>query len=331
MKWYLTLVCLLTATLFAFGCSQDDGTQPTDITDDDIAVLDGAKRGSTVRPGKYYSMFYTEETGNYSEFSRISQSTGEADFIWRLQFPFGGDGMTSFGWIPFGFAFDDDGDMYMTHNIVAFDPTEVRSQFARVDSENGKVTPIGEPVEFNTSGGDIDACGNFYVCGFQVLALGYIWGNDSLWRVDKKTGEFIEIGPTGHTNWMDLAFDSEGTLWGTFDNELYTIDTGTGASTFITEIHDVPDAGDPRRMEVMSIAFTKRDVLYGSCLTVYWLDPNGTPVLRINPHTGETVLIGYSQTSDFNHGGDIWIKYDDHDCGDDDDDHDFEDDGDDDD
>ena len=58
-------------------------------------------------------------------------------------------------------------------------------------------------------------------------------------------------------------------------------------------------------MEVMSIAFDKHDVLYGSGLTVHWIDPNGSPVMKIDPQTGETELLGYSHTADYNHGGDI--------------------------
>jgi hypothetical protein len=143
-----------------------------------------------------------------------------------------------------------------------------------------------------------------YVCGFQVEALGYIWGNSMLWRVDKETGEFTMVGDTGHTHWMDLAFDSEGTLWATFGNDLYTIDTGNGASTFVTHIDGVPNADAPDFMEVMSIAFDKHDVLYGTAMTVYYEDPNGSPVLRIDVGTGDAELIGYTHRA-YNHGGDI--------------------------
>jgi len=308
MKRQYPLFIVIIALLGALGCSHDDPAQPEsgDLETADWAALDADKCGHDLLvPDGYYSMFFTEETGNYSEFSRIKTRDGRAGLLWHLQFIPGGDGQNSFGWTPFGFAFDMNGTMYMTHNILAFDPLLVQSQFARVDSETGEVFPIGDPVPFNTSGGDIDSEGNFYVCGFEVPALGYIWGNDNLYRVDKETGEFIEVGPTGHTHWMDLAFDSEDVLWGTFDNEMYIIDTETGASTLMCEIQDVPDAGEPRFMEIMSIAFTADDVLYGTGLTVYWLHPEGSPVMRIDPYTGESELLGYSQTSDYNHGGDI--------------------------
>ncbi len=257
------------------------------------------------KPGRYYS--FASGPITYSELEQISMKTGTGEYVWSLGLEFVGDGVTWLGWVPFGLAFDVDGTMYITQNIIAFDPSLVRSQLARVDSRTGEVTPIGNLVPFNTSGPDIDADGNMYVCGFQVDALGYIWGNSSLWRVDKTSGEFIEIGDTGHTNWMDLAFDSNGTLWGTFDNELYTIDTITGASTFITEIYGVPDAGDPHRMEVMSIAFDKHDVLYGTAMTVYYSDPNGSPVLRIDTVTGDATLLGYTHQP-YNHGGDILLE-----------------------
>jgi len=306
MKRLCVGASVLAIGLLAFGCGDDSPVRP-DLTSDGVdvpSITDAKRAAGDLLPDGYYA-FFTGPEGNYSEFSHINTHSGVADFVWHLQFPVAGDWVTSFGWVPFGFAFDVDGTMYMTQNIVAFDPTLVRSQFARVDRATGEVTSIGTPVEFNTSGGDIDACGNFYVCGFQVDALGYIWGNDSLWRVDKETGAFIEVGPTGHTNWMDLAFDANGTLWGTFDNQLYVIDTDTGASTLMCDIQDVPDAGDPHRMEIMSIAFDKHDVLYGTGLTVYWEHPDGSPVMRIDPYTGASELLGYSHTPNYNHGGDI--------------------------
>ena len=269
-----------------------------------LTVVVPSVTASELKPGRYYSFAYGLFA--YSELEQIDTKRGTGDPVWSLGVDFVGDGGTWVGWSPFGLAFDVDGTMYITQNIIAFDPSLVRSQLARVDSETGEVTPIGEPVPFNTSGPDIDADGNMYVCGFQVDALGYLWGNSSLWRVDKTTGEFIEIGDTGHTNWMDLAFDSQGTLWGTFDNELYVIDTATGASTFVTEIHGVPDAGHPHLMEVMSIAFDRHDVLYGTAMTVYYQDPNGSPILRMDTSTGDATVLGYTHQP-YNHGGDILL------------------------
>ncbi len=306
MKRILFCSLLVAAGLVVFGCSDDQPLQvgsSTTIDDDAAKCPPGTV---ALKPGEYYSMF-ANETG-YGDFSRISRHNGQASQLWVLDCPLemGGDDVTWWqGWFTFGFAFDVDGTMYSTFNMISTDPGLVRSQFGRIDSATGVATLYGPIMEFNTAGGDIDACGNFYVCGFQVNHLGYIWGNDSLWRVDKETGEFTEIGPTGHTNWMDLAFDRNGVLWGTFDNQLYVIDTETGASTLVTDITGVPDAGPPNMMEVMSIAFDKHNVLYGTGLTVYFNHPDGSPVMRIDTGTGAATLLGYSHTQWANHGGDI--------------------------
>jgi hypothetical protein len=256
-----------------------------------------------LQPGNYYSFAFNGVAFAYADLEKINVANGVGTYIWSLDYdstpPPG-----ALAYSPFGLTFDVDGTMYATMNVAAFDPAGARSQLARIDSNTGEVTLIGAPVPFNTAGPDIDAQGNMYVCGFQVDALGYIWGNSNLYRIDKATGEFISVGDTGHTHWMDLAFDSQGTLWGTFGNELYTIDTQTGASTFVTAIYGVPDAGDPRFMEVMSIAFDAHDVLYGTAMTVYYDDPQGSPVVRIDTTTGECEVKGYTHQV-YNHGGDI--------------------------
>jgi hypothetical protein len=306
MKKLIPGLVLLAAIALAIGCSSDDPVRPEatkahpDGLDQPQALLRGP---ATIRPGEYYAMFWNDI--GYADFSRISRQTGEASLVWQLDAPMVFEEPFTYGWITFGFAFDVDGTMYSTFNIISVDPAEVRSQFGRIDRETGEVELYGPIYDFNTAGGAIDACGNFYVCGFEVPMLGYIWGNDNLYRVDKVTGEFTVVGPTGHTHWMDLAFDRDGVLWGTFDNELYTIDTETGASHKVTDIYGVPDAGPPHMMEIMSIAFDKHNVLYGTGLTTLYDHPEGSPVMRIDVDTGEGTLVGYSQTTYANHGGDI--------------------------
>jgi len=252
-------------------------------------------------PGGYYSFDF--ETFAYSAFERISLKTGEATHIWSIDLqpdprPW------VMGPMPLGLAFDLDGAMYTTLNILSYDPNEVQSQFARVDTKTGQVTLIGEPFNMNTAGGDIDACGNYFATGFQVDHLGYVWGDGCLYRFDKYTGERTRVGCTGMTDWMDLAFDSTGTLWATTQNKLFTISTTTGERTFVSDIAPVPDAGDPHYMEVMSIAFDDRDVLYATAMTTFYDDPRGAPVMRIEPQTGVATLLGYTHQY-YNHGGDI--------------------------
>lgn len=302
MNRVLLLTCLFALLLGGFGCSQDPPLSP------DQSNVQGSSLGDAgLQPGGYYSLFYTLDPEGYCDFRRINVHNGRAgDIVWKLHVePYPGQDPEALGPYVFGVTFDVDGTMYATLNLISFDPTKVESRLSRIDTKTGEVTIIGDPVPFNTAGSDIDACGNMYVCGFQVNHLGYIWGNSYLWRIDKATGEFTQIGDTGHTNWMDLAFDSHGTLWGTFDNELYTINTETGASTLVTPISNVPEAGPPHYQEVMSIAFDDHDVLYGTGLTTFWDPPDGSPVMRINTATGWATFIGYSMTQFANHGGDI--------------------------
>jgi hypothetical protein len=301
MKKTVVLACALAATLLFVGCS-DESAPLLGTTETNPELVRPPQAG--LKPGGYYS--FASAFLPYSELELIDTKKGNGTYTWTLDIEVVGDGIFSLGWIPFGLAFDTDGTMYVTQNVISFDATEVRSRLARVDSETGEVTVIGDPVPFNTSGPDIDANGVMYVCGFQVDALGYIFGNSSLWRVDKATGEFIEVGDTGHTNWMDLAFHPNGSLWGTFDNELYTIDPQTGASTFVTHIDGVPNDNPVDRMEVMSIAFDKDGNLFGTAMTVYYQDPDGSPVLEINVHTGHTEVVGYTHQG-YNHGGDILL------------------------
>jgi hypothetical protein len=302
MKSLRILVLLISAAALVSGCSNDEPASPSGPGGNTLSAGDNPAAPAGLVSDAYYS--YADDGFLYGKFESISKQDGAGTVLGTLNYELYTDGATYFGWTPFGLAFDVDGTVYITQNVAAFDPGLVRSQLARVDAQTGAVTPIGDPVPFNTSGPDIDACGNMYVCGFQVDKLGYLWGNSSLWRVDKQTGAFIEVGNTGHTHWMDLAFDRSGTLWGTFDNALYTIDTATGASSFVTAVNGIPDAGAPRHMEIMSIAFDAGNVLYGTCMTTEYYDPNGSPVLRIDTATGNATLLGYTHQG-YNHGGDI--------------------------
>jgi sugar lactone lactonase YvrE len=301
----LVAACCVAIAIAIYGCGRDEGSSSgVLLSSDTLATGDGdlTKASSYLVPGGYYSFDW--EVFAYSALEHIDYHTGQGTYMWSI-------GLTDqstpdvFGPSPFGLAFDLDGTIFTMLNFAAFDPALVSSQLARVDPETGEVTTIGEPFNLNTSGPEMDACGNFWVCGFEVPALGYIWGDSNLYRIDKYTGDRTLIGDTGKTNWMDLAFDSKGTLWATTENALWTLDLTTGASTFVTEIHDVPDAGEPRWMEVMSITFDDADVMYGTAMTVYYDDPEGSPVMRIDPETGETVQLGHTQNY-YNHGGDTY-------------------------
>ena len=311
MKRSVVLFCILAISLLGFSCIDDQAVQP----DPAPGVLgpdagSNAKRGSALTPGSYYSFSWNNDTASYSGFELISKHDGVATPVWSLA------GLQ--GWVedpsnpplwgpsPVGFAFDLDGSMYTVMGIYYFEEGFSRSRFARIDPATGHVTYIGASVPWNYCGPDIDSHGDFYVCGMDIPHLGYIHGTGRLYRVDKTTGVFTEIGPTNveMAEWMDLAFDSHDQLWGTTQNKLFKIDTGTGAVTDIVDILGVPDAGEPHNMEVMSIAFDEKDVLYASAMTVFWDDPRGSPVMKIDTTTGQATLLGYTHQI-YNHGGDI--------------------------
>lgn len=295
MKSGSVLSCLLVAILLPLGCREPQPLQP------DAAKISAENTPVPlpVLPGGYYSFFLEFDFGGYNRFARINTSTGKADPLWSI-------GLTpEQGLTPLGLAFDVDGSMYTTLNYMSFVPEECYSRFARVDTETGAVTFIGPTFPMNTCGGDIDACGNYYVTGMDVPHLGYIHGDGYLYRFDKQTGLATQIGFTGMTDWMDMAFDSQGRLWSTTQNKLFVLDTETGAASFVTDIYGVPDADPPRNMEVMSIAFDKNDVLYGFGVTVYYDDPRGSPVMQIDATTGVATLLGYSYTQWYGHGGDF--------------------------
>jgi hypothetical protein len=63
------------------------------------------------------------------------------------------------------------------------------------------------------------------------------WGTNDLYSIDTHTGAATDIGALGFGGIMDLAFDSHGTLYGV-SGGLYTIDTTTGAGTFVSGAGD---------------------------------------------------------------------------------------------
>lgn len=302
-----TLVLALVAFVaLGLSCSNERAVQPDQVMDDHSADL---RETFPLTPGGYYSFCWGSPPYDfaYSDFCQISTHDGVASHEWYIGLA-PEEGVT-----PIGLAFDLDGTLYTTLNYLAFDPADCWSQLAKVDAVTGAVTRIGDRFPMNTSGPEIDACGNLYVLGFDVPHLGYVHGDRFLYRMDKWTGEATPVGYTGDDHeWMDMAFDSQGRLWGTWGNRLYLIDTETGAATMVTRIVGVP--GDPPPppytmiQEVMSIAFDENDVLYGTAMNVEWETGHGSPVMRIDTTTGQATFLGYTERG-YNHGGDTMPMY----------------------
>lgn len=84
------------------------------------------------------------------------------------------------------------------------------------------------------------------------------------------------IGNTGINKIMDFAFDSAATTWATTGNELYIIDSSTGASAHVASITGVDTATNDPNAEIMDIMFGENDVLYATAFM------DGSPLFTID-------------------------------------------------
>ena len=153
-----------------------------------------------------------------------------------------------------------------------------------VDSVTGDVTTIGPMHSPGSSTGiamtdlAMDAAGNLFGVGLRFQGL---------YSINPANAEVSFIDDTG-TDLIGLAFDASGTLYGTSALDgtgLYTVDTSTGAGTFVGPIIE-PGASASRIIQ--DIAFDSNGILYG-------LGDKGSivPVLfTIDPVTGDAVEIG---------------------------------------
>ena len=310
MRRYVAHLSLMVVVLVALGCREQPGQRPTDPTT--TAIL----KGSDASP-LFYTPHWAIENNWVPALESIDTQTGLGTSMCLFDIAPDPEYPDAF-FTPYGLAFDLDGTAY---TIVSwFDGVQEHSKarFARVDMATCALTYIGEPYSINMAGPEIDACGNVYATGFTVgdPATGqippFVWGDSYLYRIDKHTGEATRVGDTGYTRWMDMAVDSHGRLWATFDNDLYTLDTQTGASTFVTHVTGVPQSDIPGvcpedwpYMEIMSIAFDEKDVLWATAMRGFsYCDQIDAPVMRVDIQMGAATVVGYTHQG-YNHGGDI--------------------------
>jgi len=153
-----------------------------------------------------------------------------------------------------------------------------------VNQSTGATTPVSGITGPTALPLEIDTVGN-------AFSIGY---NDSLlYRVNRINGVFTPIGNTGIANVMDIAYDTTGTLWATVGNQLWTVNTLTGASTFKGTMSGVQN--------IMGIAFDNSNQLIALDYT-----PNSA-VYRVNTTTFVGTKIADTGIS-FAHGGDIQIQ-----------------------
>ena len=196
-------------------------------------------------------------------------------------------------------AFDIDSQFYS----IALLPGFTDSQLARVDISSGEATLIGEPTGEFVVPLEVSADGTMYTVGYQ--RPGVLSDNTNLFTVNKTDGQITPVGATGVTRPMDLAFDSQGTLWmvsgGADGNKLYTLDQVNGAATEVSTINGVEEATEPGA-ELMGIMFDEHDTLFGTAY--YAANPSFvSPLFNIDTASGAATVIG--NTGLVNpHGGD---------------------------
>ena len=310
MKRYVASLSLLVIALAVLGCREE----PADLT---TGPTPQAISKSGLDPSLFYTPHWAIQNNWATALESIDLKTGLGSSFCLFDIAPDPEFPDAF-YTPYGLGFDLDGTAY---TIVSwFDGVQEHSKarFAKVDMATCALTYIGEPYSVNMAGPEVDAAGNFYATGFTVgdPATGgippYVWGDSYLYRIDKHTGEAVQVGDTGYTRWMDLAFDSQGRMWATFDNDLYTLDLQTGASTFVTHVAGVPQVDVPGvcpadwpYMEIMSIAFDANDVLWGTAIRGFSsCDQIDSPVMRIDIEAGVATVVGYTHQG-YCHGGDI--------------------------
>lgn len=204
-------------------------------------------------------------------------------------------------------AVDIDGTLYGLVNRRGSETTSGVSQLVVIDRATAQVTPVGFPNAINLMAFDVGPDGTAYVAGFNAPAGGWI-GDPNLYRIDTSTGVLTLIGDMGVDHLMDFAFDSSGTMWATADNELYAIDTSTGAAQHAVTITGLDAVMIDPKAEIMGIMFDENDVLYATAISLsaeYILVEN-SPLFIIDTVTGQATVVAQPELS-IAHGGDIFV------------------------
>ena len=171
------------------------------------------------------------------------------------------------------------------------------SQLVVIDRATAQVTPVGFPNTITLMAFDIGPDGTAYVGGFNAPAGGWI-GDPNLYRIDTTTGELTLIGETGVDKLMDFAFDSSGTMWGTVADELYVIDTSTGAAEYAVTITGVDTVMTDPAAKIHGIMFDENDVLYATAVSFI----ESSPLFIIDTVTGQATVAAQLEMS-IPHGG----------------------------
>ncbi len=311
MRKPLLLLAFAVTVLVIAGCSSktDEPITAPQLSTQAISIPEG---GFGAGGPQYFYTFATNHDpvwGVFCELEKIDLRTGAGTIGPTIDTPLidfnNPRGIAS----PLGLCFDQKGDLYTIVNwLMGSLPTS--SRLAKMDMNTGAVTWIGDYYDGNMTGPVADGAGRLYGTGFSNgpnhEPPDWFVGDQNLYRIDKATGVRTIIGDTGLRDIMDLAFDARGRLYATTMNKLYILSTVNGSSREVADITGVPKNACGIQLEVMSIDFDSRGVLYGTAIEGFATACfENTPFMRIDPKTGAGTVIGWTGQW-YNHGGAIF-------------------------
>jgi hypothetical protein len=192
---------------------------------------------------------------------------------------------TSIG--PFGIgatyaaAFSPTGTLY-----TMVDSYSSTGRLATVDLATGAATVIGAPVGIpDMMVMEFDSSGTLYTAS---------WATNTLYTMNSSTGVATPVGGLGFASIMDFAFNSSGTLYGVNNSAIWTINTATGAGSFVANLSGTDNCQ-------MGLFFDSADNLFATS----WCSAN-SPLYKVNPTTGATTIVGLTGLP-YLHGGDVFI------------------------
>lgn len=178
---------------------------------------------------------------------------------------------------------------------MSTDPN-VPEQFASLDPATGHATLIGSPLAQRTRIMPLIVApdGTIYAAGIFGPSA------NKLLTIDRYTGQATEVGPFGVTMMMDLAYNSEGVLYGATQTALYTIDTTTGAATAVATFSGDLIVGTAAK--VMGITFAPDGSLYATDFVL--ATAGNSSLYRVDAGTGVGVRIANTHIAQI-HSADV--------------------------
>jgi hypothetical protein len=134
-------------------------------------------------------------------------------------------------------------------------------------------------------------CPSGFACQPPCVAASFAENSDSLYGVALPAGVVSTVGSTSGVTLDDIALDAHGTLYGVGGAGLYTVDTKTGAPTFVTAV---------------SIPLSLNALDFGPDGTLYAAASGSAAVYTVDPKSGEMKQVA-SYPAPYTSSGDLAI------------------------